>query len=205
MKVINDLRLRSSLAVEKEFFDQLTLMGEIELGLEQDVSKLGKFCGELGLEYAAFKFLDVTVSYRYTKNRKNYSEEYKYTNMFAASIDVKQKLDRFKLYYRMKYQSLDEDQNWQESTSSSKNLLKNRLKLKYNIKGSKISPYVSTELYLVKGVIGIDATKLKSIVGFEYNLKKWGDLKMYYRIDQELTQYIPYRFHTLGVSYCYKF
>ena len=205
MKVINDLRSRTSLGIVKKLTNNLTAFSEVELGLEEDISKLGKIHAEGGLVYSPFKFLDLDAKYRFTKNRKNYSEEYKYTHMVALSAEAKYKIDRLKLYYRFQYQTIDDDATSNQSNDTNRNIYKNRLKLKYNLKGTKLTPYAYSEIYILAGINGIGATKLKTIAGFEYPLKKHHEIKLYYRNDKELTNYIPYMYHTMGFSYTYNF
>ena len=204
VKVIGDLRSRSSFGVEKEIGKKLTLNGDFEIGLEENISKLGKLHGEFQVGYFVLKNVDFQIAYRFTKNRKNYSEEYKYTHMLSAASSYSHKIDRFKLYHRIKYQNVDEDEMF-TGEAASRNIVKYRFKTKYNIRKSKLSPYISSELYTAFGVSGFDFSKLKSIIGFEVDMDEFGEVKLYYRNDYELTNYIPYNFHTLGMAYVYKF
>lgn len=204
VKVINDLRSRTTFGVEKELTKRIAIFGEVELGMEQNLQEVGKLHGEAGTSYALFDFLDVDFRYRYTKNRKNYSNEYKYTHTFALAAEADHKIDRFKLYYRIKYQNIDDEINWFSGDAKTRNVLKNRLKVSYNIWGSKLEPFISAELYASMGSGELSATKLKSIIGIEYKIEAVGDAKIYYRNDAELTPYFPYRYHTLGLAFTLK-
>lgn len=201
VKVIGDLRMRTSFEIEKEIIDDLNIFGEFELGLEQDLEKIGKIHGELGTAYTPWKFLSFEAKYRYTKNRKNYTDEYKYTHTFAIATEADYKFDRLKLYYRLQYQNVDDELIWTVGDQKTSNILRHRIKLKYNIKGIKINPFISSELYTPWGYEGLSTTKLKTISGIEYDLKKFGSLKVYYRNDHELTSFIPYTYHTWGISF----
>ncbi|HKM93554.1 MAG TPA: hypothetical protein VJY41_07880 [Prolixibacteraceae bacterium] len=41
-KVVCDLKARSSIAVDKKLFNRFHTFGEIELAMEQDISRIGK-------------------------------------------------------------------------------------------------------------------------------------------------------------------
>jgi len=204
VKVVNDLRSRTALGIEYELFDDVELGAEIELGMEEDLAKLGKLHGELVVGYSPWKFIEFQGKYRYTKNRKNYSDEYKYTHSFALASELDKAIDRFKFYYRLQYQNVDEEAIWVDDLDRNEHLFRNRIKVKYNIKGVKFDPFVATELYVPLSGEGLSLTKLKTIVGVEYKVKKVGELKAYYRNDRELTNFIPYSFHTLGVVFVVK-
>lgn len=204
VKVVSDLRSRSSLKIDKAIFNTLNLYGEVELGMEQNISKLGKLLAETGITYSPFRFLDFETHYRLTKNRRNYTDRYKYTHQFALSAEAKHKIDRTRFYYRLQYQNIDDDATSFTAVAEHRNIYKNRLKVKYNIRKSKINPFASTELYFIPGTKNIDATRLKSLFGIEYNLPKKNEIKIFYRNDRELTNYIPYTYHTIGFSYLIK-
>jgi len=104
IKVVNDLRSRASFKIDKEIVNKLNLYGEVELGLEQNISKVGKLLAETGITYSPFRFLDFETHYRLTKNRRNYTDRYKYTHQFALSAEAKHKIDRTRFYYRLQYQ-----------------------------------------------------------------------------------------------------
>lgn len=204
VKVVRDLRSRTYFGIEKEIIKNLEVFGELELGLEQDLEKIGKIHGEFGTSYAPLKFLSFEAKYRYTKNRKNYKDEYKYTNTLALAAEADYKFDRFKAYYRIQFQNVDDESSWFNSTEAAKNIVRNRVKLKYNIKGFKLDPFVSTELYASHNYDAWEASKLKTYVGCEYKIKDVGVLKFYYRNDRELVQYLPYAYHTLGLGFTLK-
>jgi hypothetical protein len=199
-KVVRDLRSRTAIKVEKEFIKNLELFGEIELGMEKNMSKLGKIHGETGLSYQPFKELEIEGKYRFTKNRKNYSEEFKYTHTFAAAVEGRIKIDLFKLYARLQYQNIDDDALDPQSDKDLRNILKPRIKIRYDIWGTKFSPYILSEMYFIPSQGTLFSSKIKNIVGLEYKINKKSELKLFYRNDHELSSYFPYTYNTLGVS-----
>lgn len=204
VKVVNDLRLRTSIAFEKELRNKLILYSNFELGYEKNITIFEKYHTEIGANYEICKLLDLAVKYRFSKKRKNYSDTFKYTQTYALAIQFNKKIDRFKLSYRLQYQNIDDEINWLSSHEAD-NILRNRVKIKYNIRGMKIDPFISTEIYNPFNINEIYASKIKTLIGAEIDLNKWGELKPYYRLDNEISIIEPYMYYTIGCDYIFKF
>jgi hypothetical protein len=204
-KVISDLRLRGSVKAEKEIVNDLDAFIESEIVMEQDISAMGKVFAEAGLEYSLLKNFSLEGKYRFSKNRKSTSDEFKYTHMVALAAQYGHKIERFKLYYRLQYQNIDEDAWEAEGIDENSNVFKTRFKVKYSPPKSKIDVFASTELYVSPGYdVFVKARKLKSYLGVEYDIGKNTGLKIYYRNDSELVSYLPYMFHTFGVAFSFE-
>lgn len=197
----SDLRLRTSVEANKKLFKNFEIFGEAEMALEQNISTVGKLFAEVGAEYSPYKHLSVEARYRFSKNRKSTSDNFKYTHMFALGAQYDHKIERCRLYYRLQYQNIDEDATESESLSENSNVFKTRVKLKYSPRKSKFDPFISTELYISPGEdTFLETKKLKSYIGFDYKLNKTIDLRLYYRNDYELGSSLPYIYHTFGVT-----
>ncbi len=205
VKVINDFRFRTFIEAGKDINKKFSVFAETELALEQNITRMGRTYIGAGVIYAPVKFLEFETKYRYTKNRKNYSENYKNTHRIAVSGVAKHRVDRFRLSYRLQYQNIDDDASWSGVYETNRNVLKNRLRVKYNVRKSPWAPYASTELYLLNTnkIHGFNPSKLKSIAGIEYVIKGHGKAKFYYRNDKELVNYMPYTYHTFGLGYVF--
>lgn len=201
VKVVKDLRQRSSFAIEKKLNSKIKLFSEIEAGFEKNISKFGKLSGELGANYSTKKNIELEAKYRYTMNRKSFSSNFKSGHMFALSAEKKFKIKKYRLTYRLQYQNIDDEFLGVMSGVVKEQVLKNRIKLKYNIKRLNISPFVSPELYMGINLLGVNLRKIKTIVGFEYRYSKQHQFKLYYRNDKELSQILPFDYHTIGFSY----
>ena len=114
-----------------------------------------------------------------------------------AALNLSQHLQR----HRVQYQNIDDEFLGIISGVVKKQIIKNRIRLKYNIKKINISPFVSPELYMGINLLGANLLKFKTIIGIEYYQKKQHQFKLYYRNDQELSQIYPFTYHTLGISY----
>ncbi|MDA3930402.1 MAG: DUF2490 domain-containing protein [Prolixibacteraceae bacterium] len=201
VKVVQDLRQRSSIGIEKKVSQKLKIFGEIEAGFEKNISKFGKLYGELGASYSLKKNIEIEAKYKYTMNRKNFSTEFNYWHLFALSAEKKFKIEKYRLAYRIQYQNIDDEFLGVMSGVVKEQILKSRIKIKYNIKKLNITPFISPELYMGVNLLGVNLLKFKTIIGVDYRFNKQNHFKLYYRNDRELSQILPYTYHSLGISY----
>lgn len=202
-KVINDFRLRNSLSLEKEITKKLSVFSDAEIGLEKDMTLVGKLHAEIGVDYEVYKNIRLKSSYRYTKNRKNYQESFNHIHRLAFSGQYSKKLGDFKLYYRLQYQNADDEGDWLQGDGINRSIIKNRIKARYRFDDIKWKPYVSVEHYLMAEGKGFQHRKIKSIVGASYPVSKKADISFYFRNDFELASTYPYWFKTLGIAYAF--
>jgi len=204
MKVVSDLRFNGEIGIEKSFFNHWKAGMETQLKLERNVSRIDEIDLDLNLECSPFKFLSVGAGYRIALNQKRDSTfEKKYR--FYADMQFEQGIDRFKLDYRIRYQNIDDDFFQYEQQQPSRNILRNRLHLRYNIRNSPVEPFTYVELYGLLNKYEEFASKIKFAAGARYNLRKYGKLQAYYRIDRELNSLYPYTFYTIGIGYVFEF
>lgn len=203
VKVIRDFKLRTGVTVEKEFDNNLGLFVAGALEYQKDVSSLGKYFVEGGLSYLPWKFLKSEIDFRHSYNRKYFSEDFKPSNRIGIHLEGRKRFDRTKLYYRIRYQNIDDDLAFYEAEEPGKNVIKNRFKLRYSIPNSRITPMISTELYSLVGQT-FEFTRLKTIIGGKYSITNWTDVSVYYKIERELNVTEPYLLSTLGVNFTFK-
>lgn len=161
----------------------------------QDNFTMDEYIFEGKLGYEPLKFLDLAASYRLNTNVKTKANEVSHSLVFDATGKVK--FNRFKASLRTRISN---------ETDSGDNPLsvyyfRPRAKLQYNIKKSKIEPYLSYELFqdlkensLIKGRFDMGVSrgigKLHS-VGLYYRMQDYFDLRS--------------SIHILGINYQLKF
>ena len=204
MKVIRDLRFNGEIGVEKTFFRNWEIGVESILKLEKNVSRIDEIDCDISVDYSPFKFLSFGLGYRLAFNQKRDST-YEKKHRYFAQAEFDQKIKRFKIDYRFRYQNINDDFFQYEQDQPSKNILRNRLQLSYNIRKSPVEPFTYAELYGLLMLNEDFASKIKLALGIRYNLKKYGEVKIYYRIDRELSSLYPYTFYTIGLGYSYDF
>ena len=204
MKVIGDLRLISEIGIEKSLFKNWKIGAESTLKLEKNISRIDELDFDLDLGYSPLKFLSLGVGYRLAFNQKrNGTWEKKYR--YSGELGLDYRIRRFKLDYRIRYQNVDDDFFQYEQYQPSRNILRNRARLKYNIPKIPMESYTYVELY---GLLNKDsefATKIKFALGARYNFKKLGKIKVFYRIDRELNSLYPFTLYNIGIGYTYDF
>lgn len=172
-KIVKDLKL--------EFNPELRLLDDF---------KMDSYILEGGLSYKLHKYLTLASYYRFEKewDYKNSTGAYKGKNSFnRLAFDVKSGYDfyRFSLQGRIRYtKGLDATNNESE--------LRYRAKLDYNIKGIKLLPFVSIELFNNKSVTEAEKTlisgsfkdinKIRYTGGLSYELNKNNEVSLFYRL-----------------------
>ena len=204
MKVIRDLRFKGEIGVEKTFFKNWKIGVETTLKLEKNASRIDEIDFDISTDYSPINFLSFGLGYRLAYNQKSdstYEKKYRY----YAQAEFDQNIKRFKLEYRFRYQNIDDDFFQYEKDYPSKSILRNRLQLAYNIPKLPVEPFTYAELYGLLKKNEDFASKIKLALGIRYNLKKYGKVKAYYRIDIELNSLYPYTFYTIGLNYTFDF
>ena len=203
-KVIRDFRLITEVGVEKKLLRSWKVSFETILKLERNASRLDEMDFDLDVEYKPIRYVSLGTGYRFAMN-KNTDGNIVPKHRYMGNINLEYDIKRFELEYRFRYQNIDDDFFLYENMNAPKNILRNRLRIKYDIPRSKLTPYLFSELYGNLDKNKPFAFKIKSGIGARYNLKRFGQLKLYYRIDRELNAPHPFTYFILGAGYSYDF
>jgi len=204
MKVVSDLRFNTEIGIEKELFRNWKLGAETQLKMEKDVSRIDEIDLDLNLEYSPFGFLSFGAGYRMAFNQKRDST-FETKHRFCADVGFRKELYRFKMDYRVRYQNVDDDFFQYDRQQPSRNILRNRIQIGYNIPNFPLDPFAYAELYGLLDRYEEFATKIKCAAGARYNLDKFGKIQAYYRIDRELNSLYPFTYYTIGIGYVFEF
>lgn len=176
------------LGLSKEIVKDLKLEFNPELRLLDDF-KMDSYILEGGLSYKLHKYLAVAGYYRFEKEWDyKKSGAYKGKNSYnRLAFDIKSGYEfyRFSLQGRIRYtKGLDSTANASE--------MRYRAKLDYNIKGIKLLPFVSIELFNNKSVTEAEKTlisggfkdinKIRYTGGLSYELNKNNEVSLFYRL-----------------------
>lgn len=229
LKAEDDFGMSYSLGVEKKFSKKTKLEAEAELRTRNDTRTLDRWSLGISASHKFTTWLKADVGYLwiYDNNREKitYNNTGNYNNWrpsywgsrhrFNATITGSFDLGRFGFSIRERYQytyrpqatttRYDFDNEWWENTdvrSKHNHILRSRLKIDYNIPKSKLTPYVSAELFN-----DLSLTKSRFIAGADYTLKKTHTFGVFYRYqvvnsndeDNETNE------HMIGFSYKFKF
>jgi len=155
-----------------------------------DDFKMDSYILESGISYKAHKYLTIAGYYRfeeawdYKKSTGAYKGKGSF-NRFAFDVKSGYELLRFSLQGRIRYtRELDKGTNASE--------LRYRAKIDYNIKGIKLAPFVSVELFNDKSISEIekqmisgglkDIDKIRYTGGLSYGINKNNEVSLFYRL-----------------------
>ncbi|MCK5028159.1 MAG: DUF2490 domain-containing protein [Bacteroidales bacterium] len=203
-KVISDLEQWTSIGISKKINDHWKISLDQEFRFSNDISQFDTYFTDLGVDYKINKHFAVGANYRFYQN-KNKELNFESQHRWNTDFQYKQKVNRFTLAYRIRFQNKDEDFFTSESSNNLYNL-RNKFSVDYNIKKFKFDPFFNVELYRqIEGVNTTELSKLRWTLGLEYSLKKFGDVELFYRIDNELNQSYNKDTYIIGLGYKFSF
>ena len=182
-----------------------------QLRLKNNSKEVDVYFTQLEAEYSGFNGFRLGAGLRYIKDNDNQGKIQGYETHFRYQFDLgyKHKVDRFKLGYRLRYQNKSELGLDELAESYAINKLRLKIGAEYNIKGWKLDPKFSSELfYRTQETTESNFEKIRFTLGTSYDLKKFGKINGFYRIERELNPtYVNYpkTTHIVGLSYVYTF
>jgi len=193
--------------VEIEFSKKVTQKLKIEFNPELRLLgdfKMDTYILEGGLSYKLHKYLTVAGYYRYENqwDYKNSTGAYKgqvSSNRIAFDAKSQLNLSRFDFQFRLRYTNgVDFDQ----ATNDKASYFRYRAKIEYDIKGSKLSPYVSVEAF--HDLVLNDIDKVRYTGGGSYPINKSNELSLFYRL-QDYSETNKESMGIIGIGYSLKF
>ena len=161
----------------------------------QDDFKVDEYIFEGKLDYEAFSFLDLSVSYRYNTDVKKNGNEI--SNNFVFDATGKQDYKRFDGSLRLRFTNeYDAGDDPLETI-----YFRPRAKLKYNIRKIKIDPYINYELFY--NIKDKDLYKGRIDIGISRDLAKNHVVGIYYRNQDYFSN--RNSIHILGIDYGFNF
>jgi hypothetical protein len=143
-----------------------------ELRLWDNSTRIDSWLGEVELSVPVIKYFELGVAYRMQLD-ETHPDYYKEIHRFGIFAGVDYKIKRLKIAYRATYYQEYTNINTSELGKIPETQHRHKLSLKYNIKKSPITPYVSAEMYFILKPDWKDQErKLRTAVGFEYKFSK---------------------------------
>ena len=200
--VVQDLENWNSIGLKYKASKKSSFQFDQGLRLVKNASEVDQVLSDLSYKYKTNKYLSLGVGLRYSAN-KGANEEF--DNDFRYNIDanIKHDFNRFDFKYRLRFQNKNELGKSAEEGDVSKRYMRLKARVKYNVKGWKLDPIVSSELFrsYTTGEKGFDNVRVT--LGTKYSLKKMGDMSFFYRLEKELNTVRPQTTYVLGLKYVY--
>lgn len=177
-----------------EFNPELRLFS----GFEMDAYIL-----EGGLSYKLHKYLTIAGYYRF-ENEYNYRQKreiYEWEPASRLAFDAKSgfELKRFDFQFRLRYTN---GTDFDDTTDDKASYFRYRAKVDYDIKGSKLAPFVSVEAFHDLILKGIDKTRYTG--GLAFPINKSNELSLFYRL-QDYSEAGKSSTNIIGIGYSLKF
>lgn len=180
------------LELNKEIVNDVEISFVPEIRFDEKFS-VDEYIFEGKLSYEPFKFVGIAGSYRHNTEIKKKGNEI--THRVAFDITGKTDFDRFDASLRARFTN---DSDGDESRNF---YFRPRAKLSYNIKGSKIEPYTSYELFM--NIKENNFTKQRFDFGAQRKLGDFHRVGLYYRLQDYLDDKVSV--NILGIDYRFKF
>lgn len=202
--ITSDLEQWTSLSISKKINKHWKLSLDQEFRLKHNASEFNIYFTDLGVDYKINKYFSLGANYRFYQNKNN-DNVFITQHRWSTDLKYKQDIGRFELGYRLRFQNKDED-FYTSDTGNNLYNLRNKFSAEYNIRNCKIDPFFSTELYrTINSTNDTELSKFRWTLGLEYSIKKFGDIELYYRMDNELNLSYDKTTHIIGVGYKYSF
>ncbi len=178
-----------------EFNPELRLFGDF---------KMDTYILEGGLSYKLHKYLTIAGYYRYEKawDYKKSTGAYKgqvASNRIAFDAKSGLELKRFDFQFRLRYTS---GADFDQTTDDKASYFRYRVKIDYDIKGSKFAPYVSVEAF--HDLILDHINKVRYTGGLSYPINDHHELGLFYRL-QDYSEVDKSSTNIIGIGYSLKF
>jgi len=170
--------------LELEFSKKIIKNLKVEFNPELRLAsgfEMDSYILEGGLSYKLHKYLTVAGYYRF-ENEYNYREKreiYEWESSNRLAFDAKSgfNLKRFDFQFRLRYTN---GADFDQTTSERASYFRYRAKVDYDIKGSKLIPFISAEVF--HDLILKEVEKSRYTGGLAYPINKNNEISVYYRL-----------------------
>ncbi len=144
--------------------------------------KVDEYFFEAGLDYKLFKFLYVGGSYRYIVNERE-TKSTEYFGRYSLDVTGEYSLKKLDIQLRTRYCQYND---FDAEDDSNDPFLRYRLKLKYNISKSRITPIVAMELF--HQLNDNEINKTRTTFGLDYKINKAQKIGVKYLVQNYLDE-----------------
>jgi len=177
------------LEFRKDFLERFAFSLSPEIRL-QDRFNPDRFLLQGQLSFQPVSLIELAASYRVETERKTGGNVA--ASRYAFDAHIKKDLSRFEVAFRGRLTNYSEEKEDDYET-----FLRPRVKIEYDIKGSKIKPYVSCELF--HNAIRKETQKLRYDVGFTRKIGGSHRIGGYLRLNDYFTEKAS--IYIVGIGY----
>jgi len=203
---VRDMEAWASVGLKYKLNKKWTFGLQEQLRLKEDASVVDSYFTQLDASYSLTNHFALGGGLRYISSNDNQGDVQGYDNHFRFQLDAtyKHKINDFSFKYRLRYQNKNELGVSTDEGDYANQHLRFKTAIGYNIKGWKLDPKLSAEIYnhFEKGKdSGFD--KFRLTLGTDYDLKSFGEIGLFYRMEKELNVDYPKTANIIGLKYIY--
>ena len=199
----------SSIDIEKKTNKRWGAAGGFEYRWKEGMAKTDQIRGSLGIEYnpkkIPFKF---GVSYMLIADKKQKKDIFLYRNRFTLFAMGSYKFNRFTASWRPRLQATFYDPTERDAKEMDdyRWVVRNRFGLNYNIRKLPLKPYVQFEMFTrIFSDLKPVYNQNRFSAGLKIGMGKKHDLDIGYKQENELSDYMKFRFNVCYVGYTFAF
>ncbi len=201
--VTSDFESWISAGVRLKVHDKWSFGLSEAIRLRENSTEIDQYFTNLAIGYAPFKFMEISGGFRFSRKNK---EEDGYISRYRINLDVafKHKLERFSFNYRLRYQFRNELGVTSTDGDYFKHGFRLRAKTTYNIKKIPLEASLGVEMFNQYEKYTLPFfDKLRFTAALAYDFKKYGKLKLFYSLEQEVFTSYPKSTSIVGLAYVY--
>jgi hypothetical protein len=200
---VNDAGLWTTFKLEAKVVKKLNASILQEFRFNENITELGAFFTEAGLEYKINKHFQVEVNYRFTQRRK-VEDYYSYRHRFGVDVKYSKKIKPLELKLRSRLQDQYADIGRSDDGGVAEYYLRNKIGVNWDTKKA-YTPYFSVEFYSPLNYPRYAVfDNIRTMAGVEYAFSKHHKLDLYYLVHKELNVSLPTTYFVVGLGYTYK-
>jgi hypothetical protein len=200
----SDAALWMSMNAEKKITKGFSVSLAAELRMNNNITEVGTYFTELGLNYRFSKKVRLSGNYRFmvrSKNDGTYSNRHRY----YFDLAYREKIKSVTVSFRTRFQSQYADIYSSAEGKIPEYYLRNKLTIKYAVT-KKVTPYISAELFTpLCNVDGITIDNVRYSGGVEYEFSRAHTLDLFYMLQQEYNVKNTETDHIIGIGYYFTF
>lgn len=204
--VLSDFETWSGVGAEAKLGDKWNLGIEEQFRLKQNSTIIDEYFTGVSLRRTLVdKKLKFGVGYRFI-SENNFEPTYELEQRLNFDIIYYKKLNKWRLTTRLRYQNRNDIGESKSDGDYPRKHYRLRLKAEYKIKNWKLDPIASVEIFRKSEKYTIPYfSDIRFRVGTSYDMKKYGEIDIFYQIDKGLGETYPKTTYVVGVGYNYKF
>ncbi len=189
---------------EKKITKGFSISLAAELRMNNNITQVGTYFTELGLNYRFSKKVRLSGNYRFMA-RSRADGTYSNRHRYYFDLAYREKIKSVTVLFRTRFQSQYADILSSPEGKVPEYYSRNKLTIKYDAT-KKATPYISTELFTpLCNVHGITIDNVRYSGGVEYAFNRVHTIDLFYMLQQEYNVKNSETDHIIGIGYYFTF